>query len=439
MRLAETAGSPREFRLTAAISDADLGGAQIHRTWLYNGSFPGPQIHVREGERIRCILENRLPEPTTIHWHGIPVPNAMDGVPSLTQKPVPPGETFVYDYIAEPAGSYIYHSHADLQIDRGLFGSLIVDEYSPHVAYDREFTVVVDDFLRNSPEPIDLAASRMRGMMGTPPGETDRMRGVPGYDGFLLNGRLSSDPVVFEVSQGEMVRLRLMNPSGATIFRMSLGGHRLRITHTDGRPVHPCEVDALLIGPGERYDVVVEANNPGKWTLLAASVNGGAGAARAALRYLRSTATRFADGGVPEGNHSGRVLSLDDLVSVDLVGENPGSPDRTFDLVLSGGMMRSRAWTIDGHAYPAADSLDIRRGERIRVTMLNRSMAYHPMHLHGHFFRVGGVLKDTVMVPPHMGRVSFEFVADHPGNWLFHCHNLYHMESGMARVFHYVA
>lgn len=98
----------------------------------------------------------------------------------------------------------------------------------------------------------------------------------------------------------------------------------------------------------------------------------------------------------------------------------------------------SSAWTINGEAYPDASSLEITRGERIRVNMLNRSMAIHPMHLHGHFFRVGKALKDTVLVPPRMGQVSYEFTADHPGEWFFHCHNLYHMESGMARVFRYV-
>ena len=131
------------------------------------------------------------------------------------------------------------------------------------------------------------------------------------------------------------------------------------------------------------------------------------------------------------------MLSLSDLHSVETTGEPARSPERTFDLSLSGGMMMSRGWSIDGQRYPDAESLPIRAGERVRVRMVNHSMAIHPMHLHGHFFRVGSAIKDTVIVPPHMGRITFEFTADNPGEWLFHCHNLYHMESGMARVFRY--
>jgi len=138
---------------------------------------------------------------------------------------------------------------------------------------------------------------------------------------------------------------------------------------------------------------------------------------------------------VPEGLERGRGLELGDLRALD--GAAVATPDRTIDLVLSGGMMSS-AWTIGGQAYPNADPLDIQEGERVRVRLINQSMMLHPMHLHGHFFRVGEVVKDTVLVPPHMGRVTFDFTADNPGHWFFHCHNLYHMEAGMARVFRYV-
>jgi FtsP/CotA-like multicopper oxidase with cupredoxin domain len=393
VRQAEAAGPAREVRLVADVGEVEVGPGQVYRTWLYNGEFPGPEIRVREGERLRVTLENRLPEATTIHWHGVPVPNAMDGVPGITQAPVPPGGTFVYDYVAEPSGSYMYHSHVELQIDRGLLGPLVFEERAPHVEYDREYTVVLDDFLPTDPEPMEAGGGMMGRMMGGR--GMQEMRDVPDYAAFLVNGRLPSDPAVFEVSRGERVRLRLVNPSGATVFRAALAGHRMRVTHADARPVRPMEVDALLIGPGERYDVVVEADNPGAWTLMAASVNAGQG-------------------------------------------EAPRRPDRVFDLALSGGMMMSTAWTIDGEAYPDAAPLEIRAGERVRVNMVNHSMAIHPMHLHGHFFRVGNAIKETVMVPPHMGQISYEFVADHPGEWFFHCHNLYHMESGMVRVFRYV-
>ena len=424
-------GLVRELRLAAAPGEVEVGPLGAYRTWLYNGQFPGPEIRVREGERLRIILENRLPEPTTIHWHGVPVPNPMDGVPGVTQQAVARGSEFVYEYSAEPAGSYMYHSHVQLQIDRGLLGALVIEERTPHVAYDREYTLVLDDFLPDEPT-LDDDGSMMGGRGGM-----QNMRDVPDYRAFLVNGRPPADPAALEIRRGERVRLRMVNPSGATVFRVALAGHRLRVTHSDGQPVAPVEVDALLIGPGERYDVLIEASNPGLWNLTAASVNAGPAAARAVVRYAGTTGPAPVESELPDGIRGGRLLALSDLSSVESTGEAARAPDREFDLVLSGGMMMARGWSIDRQRYPDAAPLGIRQGERVRVRLTNMSMAIHPMHLHGHFFRVGGAIKDTVLVPPHMGRVTFEFTADNPGEWFFHCHNLYHMEKGMVRVFTY--
>ncbi len=425
-------GPARDIRLVAGEGEVDLGPLGAHRTWLYDGEFPAREIRVREGERLRVTLENRLPDPTTVHWHGVPVPNPMDGVPGVTQEAVPPGGTFVYDYAAEPAGTYLYHSHVALQLDRGLFGPLIVEERTPHLEYDREHTLVLDDLLIG--EPRMESGGRGGMMMG-------RGSAGPDYHAFLINGRPSADPDTVEVRRGERIRLRLINPSSQTTFRVAVAGHRMRVTHADAGPVRPVEVDALTIGMGERYDVVVQADNPGAWNVVASSVERQSGSARALLRYADAAAERPPEGQVPEGVRGGRLLELGDLRSR---GSPPGAPerdasrepDRTFDLTLSSRMM-SDVWTIDGRTFDEADPLEIHEGERIRVRMMNRSMMLHPMHLHGHFFRVGDAIKETVIVPPHMGRVAFDFTADNPGDWLFHCHNLYHMEAGMARVFRY--
>jgi FtsP/CotA-like multicopper oxidase with cupredoxin domain len=426
-------GPVRDFRVVADIGDVEVVPGRPYRTWLYNGRFPGEEIRVREGERLRITLENRLPEGTTIHWHGVPVPNAMDGVPGVTQAPVAPGETFVYEFVAGPAGSYLYHSHAGMQLDRGLVGSLVIEEATPHIVWDREYTLVLDDFLPGEPRALaggggGMGMGRGMGMMGM---------ATPPYTGLLVNGRLPEAAPVFEVRRGERVRLRIANPSGATTFRVAVAGHRMTVSHADGRPVEPATVDSLLIGMGERYDVVLECNNPGMWTLAAAPIEGAAPAARAFLRYAGVAASTPPEGQAPEGLRAGRSLRLEDLVSVEMTGSS-ARPDRNEDLLLSGGMMSS-AWMINGQAYPDAAPIEVRQGERVRFRMTNHSMMLHPMHLHGHFFRVGRALKDTVIVPPHMGRVDFDFVADNPGDWLFHCHNLYHMESGMARVVRYTA
>jgi FtsP/CotA-like multicopper oxidase with cupredoxin domain len=277
-----------------------------------------------------------------------------------------------------------------------------------------------------------------RGMMGGGGMGSMMSLGIPDYLALLVNGRPPMDPPTFEVKRGERVRLRFINPSGATTYRVAIAGHRLSVSHADGRPVKPVEVDALEIGMGERYDVIVEARNPGAWAIVAAQLQGSPEPARAVLRYLDARGAPRPTGQEPEGLRRGRLLKLDDLVSTEADDRAAVAPERDVDLLLSGGMMSS-AWTIGGQVYPEADPIEIRRGERVRFRLRNMSMALHPMHLHGHFFRVGRGWKDTVLVPPHMGEVSFEFRADNPGRWFFHCHNAYHMEMGMAREVRYVA
>ncbi|MGI8943875.1 MAG: multicopper oxidase family protein [Qipengyuania sp.] len=444
------AGPWRDFRLVAEPGEVEVGRDTVYRTWLYNGRFPGPAIRAGEGERLRIAVENRLPEVgTTVHWHGIPVPNAMDGVPGLTQEPIPPGGHMTYEYGATPAGSYMYHSHMDLQLERGLVGPLIIEEHTPHITYDREHILMFDDFLPGVPKPLEelarsgenVGGGMMGGMMGRGRGNGSAMGGMSGvtppYAGLLINGRLPSYPSEFAVRRGERARLRLINPSSATTYRIAIAGHPMIVTHADGQPVEPVTVDRLTLGMGERYDVIVEASSPGVWPIVAVPVEGNAPPARALLRYTDAGASGVRDR-LPEGLSRGRALRYADLQSTTPLPAN-GSPDRTFDLRLSGGMMmRPAVWTIDGQAYPDAEPLEIREGERVRVNMSNMSMMLHPMHLHGHFFRVGNALKDTIIVEPHMGRASFEFVADNPGRWLFHCHNLYHLHAGMAREFRYL-
>ena len=455
-RTADATGDVVEFRLTPAPGTFEPRPGSPADAWLYDGQLPGPEIRVREGDRLRVEVFNDLPAGTTVHWHGVPVPNDMDGVPGVTQDLIAAGDRFVYEFAAYPAGSYLYHTHVELQLDRGLFGPLIIEEASPHVHYDREYTVIVSDHLPGEPEPAEaIPRGRMRGPMRGREGMRGMMMDTPAYEALLVNGRDAQEPQVFETRRGERLRLRLMNPSGATTVRVALAGHRLLVTHTDGRPVEPHEVDSVDLSMGERVDVVVEAENPGAWNLVAEALEGPAPAGRAVVRYDDGEQERPPQGQRPDGLDGGRRFDLGELRSTEVEAGQLGRPDRTFDLTLSHGMMGGEGmmgpdgmmqrngmmggggWTINGQAYPEADPLDIREGEHIRVRMTNHSPMIHPMHLHGHFFRVGDVLKDTVLVPPHMGQVTFDFVADNPGDWFFHCHNIYHAEAGMARVFRY--
>ncbi|QYJ16343.1 Multicopper oxidase MmcO [Rubrobacter xylanophilus DSM 9941] len=269
---ARRTGETREHLLRAAPLEFEAGGQRL-LTWGYEGDVPGPEIRLKEDDTLRVRLRNELPEETTIHWHGLPVPNAMDGVPGVTQRPISPGEEFVYGFVVPVAGTYIHHSHVGLQLDRGLYGALIVEPAKENLDYDREYTLVLDDWLAGAGGTPEDALRRLRdsgGMMG------GSMGGDLEYPLYLANGRPPEDPATFEVRRGKRVRLCLVNPSAETVFRFAAGGHRLTVTHADGQPVEPVTVNVLRIGMGERYDVVFEADNPGVHQLTAAPEGKGA-------------------------------------------------------------------------------------------------------------------------------------------------------------------
>lgn len=440
-------GQTEERILEAAPLDFEVGG-RTFPTWGYNGDVPGPEIRVQEGDTLRVRVDNRLPEETTVHWHGLPVPHDMDGVPGVSQPPIEAGGDFVYEFVVPMAGTHMYHSHAGLQLDRGLYGPLIVEPKSEDLSYDREYTLILDDWLGGvsgrDPEGAfenlkNVRSGMMRGGMGGMMGG-----GRIEYPVYLVNGRPPEDPKVLTVRRAERVRLRLMNPAAETIFRFAVDGHPLTVTHTDGLPVEPVEVDTLTIGMGERYDVLLETKDPGVWQVAAAPEEK-PGLARALLRYEEAEQSSPPPMDYLPRALVGRLLSYADLGSRGIEsfpsrGPFTG-PDRTHQLSLSGSM-GAYQWTIDGQVYPEAEALEVREGEWVRIELQNQSMMTHPMHLHGHSFQVvndsgRGPFKDTALVRPHMGFLAFDFLAENPGEWFFHCHNAYHMESGMARLISY--
>jgi FtsP/CotA-like multicopper oxidase with cupredoxin domain len=439
----------REVKLNASISTVNVGTGKSFKAWTYNGQLPGPEIRVKEGETLRAVLKNYLPEGTTIHWHGLPVPNKMDGVPGLTQNLVEPGQSFVYEFKATPSGTYIYHTHASYQLDRGLYGALIVEPKREERSYDKEYTLLLEAWATvdgGGPEASRLGkispGMGMMGMMGMMRGQSQAGDPLhePLYDAYGINGKAFNASVPFKVRKGDKVRLRIINASSSTTYTLRIAGHSLTITHTDGRPIVPFEIDALRIGVTERYDVEVYANNPGRWHIY--NLRDGSPVSDWPLGTLLYE-------GVESKNYNNDNLNglrLNDynlLEGVEEVYSKPvGRVDKVFRMTLSGGMMGSPYWTINGKVYPNTDNVQIREGERIRFEYFNMSMMQHPMHLHGHFFEVVGsgratgrrIKKDTLLIPGHMGSGAVEFIAENPGVWFHHCHNLYHMEAGMANL-----
>jgi FtsP/CotA-like multicopper oxidase with cupredoxin domain len=253
----------REFTLTASEFEWDLMADTTVRVWGYNGQMPGPEIRVREGDHVRVTLRNELPVPTTIHWHGVNVPPAMDGPAGLNQAPVVPGGEFVYDFEAKPAGSRWYHSHADptVQIPLGLYGPFIVEPRVPVRTYDRDYTYIFAEWDQ------ELTPEVAAGLAPRGPGDMMMRGGELGADLFLMNGRMHGAIPPIVVNEGERILIRLMH-AGAMPHAFHTHGHSFKIVATDGNPVPEVAQltkDTLLIGPAERYDLELQADNPGVW------------------------------------------------------------------------------------------------------------------------------------------------------------------------------
>jgi len=425
----------REFSLTVGRVQWELAPGETTEAYAYNGQVPGPELRVTEGDLVRVRVTNALAEPTTIHWHGVEVPPGMDGVPGLSQEPIKPGGTFTYEFVARPAGTRWYHAHVNelAQQGGGLAGALIIQPRTTTSASQREYVVVAQQWPARSAEPHSGRSGgmgMMSGGMGDDSGQADR---------FSVNGKAYPNSAPLVVRQGERVRLRLINAGTTATQVFALAGHQLIVTHTDGNPLSvPVPVDAVPLGVGERADVEFLASSPGRW-------------------QLGSIASGQADRGlgidvVYQGHEADPIQhpALGDLqlANYSLMTGGPlptAKPDRTFQLVLSGGMMsKSGDWTINGRSYPGTEPLAVRPGERVRVRMINMSMEDHPMHIHGHTFQivaigdrpVAGPFKDTLNLG-HMDSYDIEFVAANPGRWLFHCHNLEHMMGGLMTEVRY--
>ncbi len=441
-RIAMAGPTDEPFVLRAASGQAALRPAPYGPTdvWSYNGSIPGPEIRVRQGDRIRVLAQNGLDEGTTVHWHGIRTPNAMDGVPFLTQDPISAGSDFLYEFDALDAGTFWYHPHhrSSEQVGRGLSGPLIVEETDP-IRVDRDMTWMLDDW-RMSPDGqiVDDFGS-----------QADAMHGGRIGNSVTINGQI---PERISVRAGERIRLRLINAANARIFALNFGTFAPVIVALDGQPVapHAPEGDIVLIGPAMRVDLVIDmTGKPGDAAFVTDTFYQGLEYRLVDLVYapdrLRDT--------VPDWPM--------DLQPNPLADPDMASAER-HQIVFNGGMMgqmmmgnsmrsmmdqmrEGNIWFINGKAAtgPIKEPLLVLpQGTSHVFEMDNRTAWHHPIHFHGHSFRVISrngqptryrEWQDTVMMAPEE-RVEIAFVADNPGDWMFHCHILEHQAAGMMGV-----
>lgn len=435
----------RKHLLLAAPAKLPLLGAGKPATevWTYNGQFPGPTLRVRQGKRLRVAVTNRLSQGTTVHWHGMRVPNPMDGVPRLTQDPIAPGATFLYEFDCPDAGTFFYHSHelTPEQVGRGLFGAVVVEEREP-MAVDRDLVWVLSDLRL-------LADASIAPNFGNfhDAGHAGRIGNT-----VMLNGRM---PEPMQVRAGERLRLRLVNAANARIFALRFDGHAPIVIASDGQPVdpHPPANEQIVLGPGMRCDIILDlTGQPEQRFAVHDTFYQGFGYRLLDLVYspeppVRAhpilAPARLADNPLPEPDLS-QGVRYDIVVAGGMMGGMMGGGRGGMMGMMGGGAM----WSINGAAdiqekHDQAPLLNLPRGQTTVLAMVNNTAFFHTMHLHGHYYRVLSrneqpaplqEWQDTTLIAPRE-RIEVAFVADNPGDWLFHCHMLEHEYSGLMATF----
>ena len=418
-------GKVHEVTLTAAPTDVSFPDGRTLAVWAYNGQVPGPTLRIRRGDTLRATLVNQLPQATTIHWHGVRVPNAMDGVPNVTQPPVEPGGRFVYEFTAKDAGTFWFHPHlrSPEQIERGLAGVLIVEDESPP-PFTREVVWVLDDWLLDASGSIHPEFVTRRDLA-----HDGRWGNVP-----TVNG--SSDTVL-ALRPGERIRLRLINVANGRVFAPRWTGLDASVIAVDGLYTPgPLDPAGFTLAPGNRLDldISVPANATARRIVIEDSFT----------RRPFPLATIVIDGApvtTPTFPSPARahVPAWTDTLHV--------PPRISFRLEARAGGPYGLSWLINGEAMHPDHHHDgvpysLPRGEWSKLRFENVSARLHPMHMHGLFFKViarNGVavdepyFRDTVLVRPRE-TVDVGTVPLDEGRWMAHCHILEHAESGMMTL-----
>jgi len=557
----------KEYHLIIEENKMTLGGVTA-KGMTINGGIPGPVLEFNEGDLAIINVTNKMDEETSVHWHGLILPNFFDGVPYLTTPPIKPGTTFQYRIPINQSGTYWYHSHTMLQEQSGVYGSIIIQPKEITLEYDKDLVVVLSDWTNEKPmnvlrnlkrgnewyqvkkgTAVPLSRVISEGALGAQlKFWRDRMEGADiadiYYPTFLSNGKKLAEYPEFKT--GEKVRLRFINASASTYYWMDFGGGNPMVVSGDGIDVEPVAKSRFLFGIAETYDVIVTI--PEGTLEVTATAQDGSGHTSIQLgngtlypakiidrpdkiEMMKQMAKMdmkmgapamvgnkkkntpevlmqkygmkmdMKDGQMKMGMHDNmsmkdskmsNQMKMDDTMEMkkdsmqmNQIGDSDKMKDHmqhnmskmqkdtsSFDyeerktyfnydfleakektefkadlpvnellLNLTGNMNRY-VWSMNGVPLSETDKIKIKGGEVTRITLNNLTMMHHPMHLHGHYFRVinekgeRSPLKHTVNVPP-MQKVIIEFYNEEYGDWFFHCHILYHMMGGMARVFSY--
>lgn len=481
-----------------------------------NNQIPGPTIEATVGDVLEVTFHNKMNMETSIHWHGVLLPNDQDGVPYLTTPPIQPYSSFTYKYPITHAGTYWYHSHTGLQEQQGIYGALVFHPKKEKIKADQDHVVVLSDWIDEAPETVlanikkdgDYYALKKQSVQSwdgvlkngrmainkrihsawTRMGPMDSSD--IGYDLFLANGQKES---FLKAAPGEKIRLRLVNAGASSYFNVEFSGGSMTIVASDGVDVEPLVVKRLQIATAETYDVIVQIPESKSYELRSTSIDGtghssvfigqgdkvfapdipkpnlflmspmminGMKSMQSMSGMKEKMPQRYNMNMMPAmpgmskkmpENHkmpfqnnyqsSYHYTNYDRLRAVKETNFSEDLPKRQVILNLTGNMERY-VWSFNNKTLLEAEAILIKKGEIVQFVLQNKTMMHHPIHLHGHFFRVlngqgkRSPLKHTVNVPP-MSKVIIEFKANEEKDWFFHCHNLYHMKNGMARVVSY--
>jgi len=530
------------YRLTIDQKTVNMAGKEVAGMTI-NGNIPGPTLRFTEGDYAIIYVENKMDVETSVHWHGLLLPNFFDGVPYLTTPPIMPGESFKYEFPLKQSGTYWYHSHTMLQEQSGVYGSIVIEPKEKTLEYDDDLVLVISDWTNQKPMNVLRNLKRGNEWYGIKKGTStplsmviaqgglgaqlnfwrQRMEGADiadiYYPAFLMNGEQSASYPKFQ--PGEKVRLRIINASASSQYWLTFGGEDPILVAADGPRVVPVKHNKTFIGIAETYDFIVTIPTDGQIEVRA-SVQDGSGKTSAYLgsgdtlkapdvprpdkiSMMKQMAKMDMRMGAPamklnpskeepyklkanwgmqmdgtmdkengdmqmdgsdlehqpdttksmDGNMEMEAEPMDSMAGMNMFSEYnydylkatekttypKDKPVKEVLLNLTGNMWRY-IWSLNGVTLSEADKIKIEKGQVVRITMNNLTMMHHPMHLHGHFFRVinkngeYSPLKHTVSVPP-MKKVVIEFDANESGDWFFHCHVLYHLVGGMARVYSY--
>ena len=486
-----------QYNLTVKDTTINYTG-KARKAIAVNGQLPMPTLYFTEGDTAEIFVHNQMHHETSLHWHGLLLPNEQDGVPYLTTAAIKPHSTHTYKFVIRQSGTYWYHSHTMLQEQVGMYGAIVI--YKKNEKPKHEEVLLLSDWTDEQPHQVErslhyatdwymikknavqsyaeaVKANYLKTKIGN---EWKRMHAMDVsdvyYDRFTVNGKIAEERPAYKA--GDKVRLRVINGSSSTYFWLNYAGGKITVIASDGMDVEPVEVDRLIIGVSETYDVEVTIPDQGKSYEFTATSEDRIGKssfwlgegekvhqpAKPLLNYFEGM--KMMNEMMTLGGNlkdMGMNMSLQQMdMNVVMYQEKydslttlnygmlkspvqttlPDKPFRELHFELTGNMNRY-VWTMNNKTVSETDKILIKAGENIRIVLTNNSMMRHPMHLHGHFFRVVNKhgdfspLKNVLDIMP-METDTLEFNASEQyGNWFFHCHILYHMMSGMGRIFSY--